>query len=284
VDPVIALMSAGALLTASGPAAVEGLDHVPVAVADLDQASADFARLGFVIKPGRPHDDGIRNRHVKFPNGGGIELITASGPTDDLAREYADWLRGGPGAAFWSLYTPDLAGLTTLLARQGLEPTDQGDLVNFPQRVMPHRLFFADRLRSPTDGPRYWSHPNSAYRLAGVWIAGTALEPRLFPALGLARSDRRPCAPFERRAIAWAIPGEGDEVMVAPGVRRPAERSLIGLTVLVEHLAVARRVLRGARVRFTEPRGCRRQSLWIAPASAQNVWIELRERPQGPAR
>ena len=67
-----------ALACSAAPAAnplIEGLDHVPVAVADLDRAAADFARLGFVIKPGRPHSDGIQNKHIKFPNGGEIELI-----------------------------------------------------------------------------------------------------------------------------------------------------------------------------------------------------------------
>ena len=273
-------IAAGVALATSSPPVVQGLDHIPVAVTDLDRAAADFRRLGFVIKPGRPHDDGIRNRHVKFPNGGGIELITASDPTDDLAREYADWLKGGSGPAFWSLYSPDLAGVTNVLAQQALEPVDHGDLVNFPQRILPHRLFFADRLRSPTDGPQYWSHPNTAYKLAGVWIAGTAPELGLLPALGLTRSGRPHCSPFERRVITWVIPGEGDEVLVAPGVSRPADRSIIGMTILVEHLSAARTVLRANKVRFTEPAGRRGLSLWIAPASAQNVWMEFHERRQ----
>jgi hypothetical protein len=38
----------------------------PTAVRDLDPAAADF---GFVIKPDRPHDDGIRNQHVRLPMG-----------------------------------------------------------------------------------------------------------------------------------------------------------------------------------------------------------------------
>jgi hypothetical protein len=106
---------------------VEGLDHAPIAVTDLDGAAAAFSRLGFLIKPGRPHDDGIRNRHVKFPNGGGIELITAANPTDDLAREYVDWLRAGPGAAFWSLgHYPILSHSHLGLIDNGFRPSWDG--------------------------------------------------------------------------------------------------------------------------------------------------------------
>ena len=54
-----------------------GMDHIPVVVADLDKAEADFRAMGFSIKPGRPHSNGIRNAHVKFPDGTEIELITA---------------------------------------------------------------------------------------------------------------------------------------------------------------------------------------------------------------
>ena len=61
-----------------------GIDHIPLAVNDLASATETYRRLGFAIKPGRFHADGIRNNHVKFEDGAGIELITASAPTDAL--------------------------------------------------------------------------------------------------------------------------------------------------------------------------------------------------------
>ncbi len=275
------------LLTASAAAAaprrplVEGLDHTPVAVTDLDQAAADFSKLGFIIKPGRPHDDGIRNRHVKFPNGGEIELITASKPTDALARDYVDWLKGGEGPAFWSLYSPDLVALTAFLTRRGLDPDNQGDLVTFSRTAMPHRLFFADRLRSPTDGVAYWAHPNTAYKLAGVWLAGTAPEQTLLPELGAKRSHRVRCSPFDRHAVAFDLPEAGDQVMVSRSVRPPPERSIIGLTVLVKSLATARGLLDANHVAYASPERCRPHSLWVPPAAAHQTWLEFYERGAG---
>jgi len=58
---------------------VQGLDHIPIAVRDLDRAKADFEALGFVLKPGRLHTNGLRNAHAKFADGTELELITASG-------------------------------------------------------------------------------------------------------------------------------------------------------------------------------------------------------------
>lgn len=68
---------------ASAPIAV-GLDHVPVAVADLAAAAERYQRLGFTLKPGRPHENGIENRHAKFRDGTEIELITAREARDPL--------------------------------------------------------------------------------------------------------------------------------------------------------------------------------------------------------
>jgi len=69
--------------TAAQPV-VWGIDHIPLAVADLERATADFEALGFTLKPGRPHKNRLRNAHVKLPGGTEIELITA--PTEGRRR------------------------------------------------------------------------------------------------------------------------------------------------------------------------------------------------------
>jgi Glyoxalase-like domain len=40
------------------------LDHVVLAVHDLDAAAVRYRRLGFALKPGRPHQNGIRNEAI----------------------------------------------------------------------------------------------------------------------------------------------------------------------------------------------------------------------------
>src|SRR5690242_14629103 len=86
---------------------VSGLDHIPVVVTDLDQAQADYRAMGFAIKPGRFHADGIRNAHVKFPDGTEIELITATHATDELTSEYLAKMKTGEGPVYFGLYAPD---------------------------------------------------------------------------------------------------------------------------------------------------------------------------------
>ncbi len=268
---------ASTAMSAAAPAAlVQGMDHMPLAVRNLDQARSDFEKLGFVLKPGRHHDDGIRNAHVKFADGTEIELITAAAPTDALAAEYADFLKSGDGPAFWSLYSADLDRLTSRLAALGLTPHNDGDVVTFSQAALPHRLFFADRARSPTDKPAYFIHPNTAYRLAGVWLAGAAPEASLMQTLGAIRTGGPVCAPFAARGVSLSLP-EATVVFVSNTAALPSPRSLIGATVMVRNLNTARAVLRQNHVALLETTGCGFASLWIRPQDAHNAWLELRQ-------
>ena len=98
---------------------VVGLDHIPIAVADLEQAADDFMRLGFTLKPGRVHENGIRNRHLKFADGSEIELITATKARDALTREYLRHLEKGDGPAFVGFFAPDPKALKTALGDLG---------------------------------------------------------------------------------------------------------------------------------------------------------------------
>lgn len=75
VQPRATVAPAGQGVCVGSPTA-PALDHVVLAVRDLDAAAAGFARHGFRSKPGRLHANGLLNRHVKFRDGTGIELMT----------------------------------------------------------------------------------------------------------------------------------------------------------------------------------------------------------------
>jgi hypothetical protein len=61
---------------------IVGLDHIPLAVTDLVVAAERYRQLGFTLKQGRPHENGIRNQHVKFRDAG---LKSSSSPLLKLA-------------------------------------------------------------------------------------------------------------------------------------------------------------------------------------------------------
>ena len=103
--PMVSLLPAQASIK-SCRASDSGLrvDHVVIAVSDLDKAGKDYRSLGFTLNPGRLHPNGLLNAHVKFNDGTELELMSIRGePTDSVAREYATFLHAGDGGAYLAI-------------------------------------------------------------------------------------------------------------------------------------------------------------------------------------
>ena len=249
-------MSGVALVVLLLAPVVAGIDHVPIAVHDLEAAGAAYRRLGFVLKPGRPHDNGIRNLHAKFADGTELELITAPEARDALTTTYRRHLAIGDGPAFLALFAPE------------------GARVDAPAYV-----FFGPRNHSPTDRPEHFAHPNTAQSLIAVWLAGADLahERRMLAAAGAALVEREVAVPESVKATVGRLP-EG-EIFLLPASRQlKAGRAIVGATVHVRSLEAARRALARGGVDVREGRSAP-GALFVPPSAAHGLWLELREGP-----
>lgn len=281
-----------ALLLASGPAAappatrapaaVVGLDHVPIAVADLEAAAARYRALGFTLKPGRPHANGLRNQHAKFADGTELELITAAEARDPLTRTYRQHLAQGDGPAFLALYAPSMDAASARLAREGLAHDRRGPYLDLDRQAGLGYVFLGPRNASPTDRPEHFVHANGATALIAVWLAGADLssERRLFEALGarLTTADVRVPGPATVPAARFA---EGDVLLLPAEHARVPGRRIVGATLAVRDLGVVETVLaragRPVPHRVTTPDG---SSLLLPPDETHGLWLEFRERPR----
>ena len=276
---------AGLAMTAAAVAApdaiVQGLDHIPLAVNNLEAAQADFAALGFVLKPGRAHPNGLRNLHMKFPDGSEIELITVSAATDAVTLRYRNWLNTGDGPAFLGLYAPDFGALAQRLTPRGLTLQVSGGRGVFSETLELDHVFFARRPKSTTDRPEHFDHPNTAYSLAGVWLGGAEAVRRLLPLLGAGPIAEARCGAPGSSVAAFSLP-EGELVFLAPTAQIVPGRSIIGATVAVKSLEAVRGILDLNRVRYVQAPGCGRDSVWVAPSAAHGMWLEFHRRPASP--
>jgi glyoxalase-like protein len=231
-----------------------GLDHIPIAVNDLDRASSDYRALGFALKPGRPHDNGITNQHVKFPDGTELELITAPAARDPLTATYRRHLAAGDGPAFLALFAPGVDAASLGLNADPLQ-----------------YIFMSGRNQSPTDRPEHFAHPNTAESLIGVWLAGDDLsgERRLLEKIGARIKADEVRVPEPIRAQVAHL-AEGDVVLLPASRQLVPGRRIVGATMRVRDLATARRVL-GGRGRAIG------SSIFLPPELTHGLWLELRE-------
>lgn len=266
-----------ALLLASAARASEtlGLDHIPVVVNDLEQTCGAFRAFGFALKPGRDHVNGIRNAHVKFPTGAGIELLTAFEPGDALAAHYAELCRGGEGPAFVSFHARDTQRLHAALHEGGYDFRQEGSVTVLPSPEFAY-LFLVRDNRSPTDRPEHFAHTNGATALSAVWIAtesGDSLA-RLLVHLGGRERRGQVLAPGPVEATIISL-GEGEVVILPKEHQILAGRPVIGASFTVSDL-------RAVRLRLIETQAeswngaVDTDRVVVAPGHAPGMWLEFR--------
>jgi hypothetical protein len=264
---------------AAGGDALVGIDHMPFAVKDLDRAILEFQRLGFAIKPGRLHADGIHNAHVKFPDGAGIELITASEPTDDLTRQYLRFLAAGEGPAFVSFHSASLAELTQHLEKAHFASVVHDGLLEVQDPALEWLFLFAGTNQSPTDRPEHFAHPNTADATLAVWIVGPD-EMRMtafFTGLG-ARIERKRVFVPDAVLATVATVANGEVVFLPQSRQLIPDHPIVGAVFHVRDFDTAERVLRSGKVR-----GIRKlqteahRSLFVPPQETGGAWLEFRQ-------
>jgi catechol 2,3-dioxygenase-like lactoylglutathione lyase family enzyme len=251
-----------------------GLDHIPVAVRDLEKAAATFRRLGFALKPGRPHANGIRNVYVKFPDGSGIELLTAPTAVDELSAHYVNLLESGEGPAFISFHERNTAELHASL-RNGGYPFRENAGITALRSSKLSAIFLVRDNRSPTDRPEHFAHANGATAMRAVWLApkdGDAVI-RFLTHLGGRPQRRQVLAPGPVEATIVRL-ASGEVVVLPEEGHLLAGRPVIGASFTVPDLARIRQLLREASITPRSEEGAAARIL-IEPADAHGLWLEF---------
>ncbi len=102
-----------------------GIDHVVIAVRDLDQATRDFTAAGFTVTPGGEHVNGVtHNVLIAFQDGSYFEIIAWKNPDAQQENEWWRRLNLGEGFVDYALRTADLHAEVARLRAEGLEAPD----------------------------------------------------------------------------------------------------------------------------------------------------------------
>lgn len=255
-----------------------GLDHIPVAVKDLDGAVRQYKRMGFAIKPGRLHANDIRNQHIKFPDGTELELITATESKDPLASVYVRHLLRGDGPAFVGFYVPQLDSVAHFFAASERVYQRAGRLITFPENMLLHYMFFGPRNKTATDRPEHFHHVNGAMSLIGVWLSGQSFENerQLLSDLGASIQAKEVHVP-DRITVLVATLLQGEVLFLPPKYQQIPGRRIVGATLLTDDIETVRRTLADS-LSFT-PKVVYTSSsshLYLPPDKTFGIWLEFR--------
>ncbi len=173
-----------------------GIDHLVLAVRDLDQAEAFFATAGFTLTPRAEHPFGTSN-HLAILDGNFLELLAITAPEKipapapgryDFGGQTRDFVARRQGLAFVVLYSDDARHDYTHFKAAGLpifEPLDFSRAASQPgggeaemsfsivfvvDPAMPDAPHFVCQQHTPEHfwHPEYQDHANGARQITEV--------------------------------------------------------------------------------------------------------------------
>jgi len=237
-----------------------GLDHVGIAVHDLDAAAAEFEALGFQVTPTAPHlPGGITGNRCVMLGQGYLELLAVIDPAGRSAT-VEKFLARYQGIHVISLTTDDAEAAAKRLGQEVIRserPTDQG-LARFA-RVALTALTPRLQLIQHLTPDLVWRaqdcvHANGAQALTAVVM--TAENPAT-AAADLARTAGRVLVPDPDGGFALRL-GRGeirvldDIATIFPGLAVPSQPFVAGVVVTTNNIALVGQIrsAAGVAIRF----------------------------------
>jgi hypothetical protein len=102
-----------------------GIDHIVIAVRDLNQTVADYTAAGFTVTPGGEHTNGeTHNALVAFSDGAYFELIAWKNPDKVQDTDWWRRLQVSEGLIDFALRTADIDAEVERLRAAGLDTPD----------------------------------------------------------------------------------------------------------------------------------------------------------------
>jgi catechol 2,3-dioxygenase-like lactoylglutathione lyase family enzyme len=186
----------------------QGIDHLVIAVRDLESAISNFTRAGFTVVRGGKHPIGTHNALIAFADGSYLELIAFMKPVPGHPWQIA--LDKGGGIIDFCMRTDDLAADVESLRRAGAKIADPSPLTRdrpdgyhlswmlaIPAPPFNSQLPFLIKDDTPRDErvPRERAHSN---RAIGIRTLAIAVEDPGATSRYYARVLGRPGAPKHR--------------------------------------------------------------------------------------
>ena len=166
------------------------IDHVVSVHQNLTLAIEEYSQMGFTIKRGHLHDNGLINAHVKFENGTSFELMSLSGsPQDMMAVVYDSLIKIDVKGAYLALTGINLPSLETALRNQEIvyevKTGKLWDYITFPAISELAHIFFIVYHKDFREESEYTTHKNGADGIQHVTLEGSFALISLLTELGL---------------------------------------------------------------------------------------------------
>ena len=284
-----------------------GVDHTVIAVKSLDSATKDYGEtLGFTMMPGGRHPWGTENSTARFENDSYLELLSLYDPSKNEAL--TSFLEKHEGGISVGLHTSSAELSASFLKSRGVETRISDGTIKFEGMPDPPPIFW--RSIELTEGTavsdaiflieytqareafrkehteRYGKnkHPNTAKRLASVWIAVREVDEAVkrYERIGLGPTKRTDIPLMSAKGVVLNA-GRGSILLLSPiESKGPVLRFLmqrgegvIGTSIEVASLDTCTGVLGRSGISPEKYSGINGYSIMVEPEHGHGLHLEM---------
>lgn len=250
------------------------LDHIIIGSNNLDDSKNIFEeKLGFTIKDGKKHKNGISNLFIEFSNNSEIEFISVKNPSDHLANQYEKFLDNDKYGFQIALRTNEISNLKEHLTTLSLEYEDFSENRNYSTLSTKNinselPLFFIQY--NDENKNTYTNHLNKSVGIKSIWFSTRNIKntARELVDFGFDAVGNYELPAFKGKVVQFK--NNNFEIILIESEKY----ELTGITIRVEDLEMLNEIIRKNNIEITKQF---KNKIFINPAQTKSIWIEFVE-------
>jgi hypothetical protein len=250
------------------------LDHIIIGSNNLDDSKNIFEeKLGFNIKDGKKHKNGISNIFIEFSNNSEIEFISVKNPSDNLANQYKKFLDNDRYGFQIALRTNEISNLKEHLTTLSLGYENFSENRNYSTLSTKNinselPLFFIQYNEENKN--TYTNHLNKSVGIKSIWFSTRNIKntARELVDFGFDAVGNYELLEFKGKVVQFKNNNFGIILIESE------KYELTGMTIWVEDLETLNEIIRKNKIEIIKQF---KKKIFINPAQTKSIWIEFVE-------
>lgn len=253
-------------------------DHIIIGTKNLAELTDLFKlELGFTIKKGKSHKNGIKNNFIEFLNDSEIELIEVTQPLDKLSQEYKTLINNQTRGLLFSIRVNEIKKLRDNFnqlqsAFSNFESNPTYSTLS-AQKINSESPFFFIEYRGENSNSLI-SHKNNSKGISAVWYSSSDIKTtaRELIDFGFSLIDNYSIPSFKGKVLKF----KNDNFAIILIESNKAE--IKGLTILTKDLKSVKNILHHSfGNNFIEQISGRGKSIFVSENLTKSIWLEFLE-------
>ncbi|MCB9248740.1 MAG: VOC family protein [Ignavibacteriales bacterium] len=252
-------------------------DHVIIGTNNLNKSSTLFTNLGFLVKEGNKHKNGITNSFVEFIDGSEIELMEVDNPTDELSKEYGNLINANKYGLQFAVRVDEINKLKSSFSQlnKGFTELSVNNTYNTLslKNINSELPIFFIQYNSENNNV-LTNHKNKAKRISAIWISTKDIKQtaKELVNFGFDAIDNYKIPEATGKVIRFK--NNNFEIILIESDKY----EISGITILVEDIKIIKNTVKSnLSTDFIEQNRGKVNTIILKPEITKSIWIEFSE-------